>query len=278
MWVSSNIQLNVCILHSTSLSLSPTFAPLYLHLWLFFICIIFSIPHSHPSSVCFTFELLRWLFYFSFFYSNYIFHRSFYIVCRPSTSSFSFFTSLSIAAACVCVYIFVLIKLKHIIWAQYQHYISPLLPLKCITTCFGYALKGYNALWMSSERAQCPIILRHAANEMILKLKIRWKKKKKRRYIIHTHTHRRNRKCTRFQCTAPGSQCGWCSTKYVAKSQHTENTIIKCYIRWWNKTRKEYNSGNVACSGVIIDPFWMYMMWKQSSLPHRASAWHEAYG
>lgn len=191
---------------------------------------------------------------------------------------FILYLSFDCRSVCVYVYIFVLIKLKHIIWAQYQHYISPLLPLKCITTCFGYALKGYNALWMSSERAQCPIILRHAANEMILKLKIRWKKKKKRRYIIHTHTHRRNRKCTRFQCTAPGSQCSWCSTKYVAKSQHTENTIIKCYIRWWNKTRKEYNSGNVACSGVIIDPFWMYMMWKQSSLPHRASAWHEAYG
>lgn len=46
----------------------------------------------------------------------------------------------------------------------------------------------------------------------------------------------------------------------------TKNTIIKCYIRWWNKTRKEYNSENVACSGVIIDPLWMYMMWKQSSL------------
>lgn len=222
----------------------------------------------------------------NYFDGFFIFHFSIQII---------FFTALSISFVAhlpvhfhslplfrlpqrVCVYIFVLIKLKHIIWAQYQHYISPLLPLKCITTCFGYALKGYNALWMSSERAQCPIILRHAANEMILKLKIRWKKKKKRRYIIHTHTHRRNRKCTRFQCTAPGSQCSWCSTKYVAKSQHTENTIIKCYIRWWNKTRKEYNSGNVACSGVIIDPFWMYMMWKQSSLPHRASAWHEAYG
>lgn len=45
-----------------------------------------------------------------------------------------------------------------------------------------------------------------------------------------------------------------------------KHKIIKCYIRWWNKTRKEYNSENVACSGVIIDPLWMYMMWKQSSL------------
>lgn len=101
---------------------------------------------------------------------------------------FIFILYLSFDCRSVCVYIFVLIKLKHIICAQYQHYISPLLPLKCITTCFGYALKGYNALWMSSERAQCPIILRHAANEMILKLKIRWKKRRNEdTSSIHIH-------------------------------------------------------------------------------------------
>lgn len=143
MWVSSNIQLSVCILHSTSLSLSPTFAPLYLHLWLFFICIIFSIPHSHPSSVCFTFELLRWLFYFSFFYSNYIFHRSFYIVCRPSTSSFSFFTSLSIAAACVCVY-FCVDKVE-------AHYMSSIPALHFTAVAFKM---HYNVLWIRTQRVQ----------------------------------------------------------------------------------------------------------------------------